>query len=78
MSAAPSSLPLESVEGWSRTCDVLVVGHGGAGAAAAIEAARAGADTLVLERMTRGGGAAQSPARALSSFAGQVPSMTSQ
>jgi succinate dehydrogenase/fumarate reductase flavoprotein subunit len=36
--------------------DVVVVGHGGAGAAAAIEAARAGADTLVLERMSRGGG----------------------
>jgi hypothetical protein len=31
-------------------------GHGGAGACAAIEAARAGADTLVLERMGRGGG----------------------
>jgi succinate dehydrogenase/fumarate reductase flavoprotein subunit len=36
--------------------DVVVVGHGGAGAAAAIEAARAGADTLVLERMSGGGG----------------------
>ena len=36
---------------------MLVVGHGVAGGAAAIEAARAGADTLVLERMTRGGGA---------------------
>jgi 3-oxo-5alpha-steroid 4-dehydrogenase len=51
------SLPLDAVTGWSRACDVLVVGHGGAGAAAAIEAARAGADTLVLERMSRGGGA---------------------
>jgi len=37
--------------------DVVVVGQGVAGGAAAIEAARAGADTLVLERMTRGGGA---------------------
>ncbi len=36
--------------------DVVVVGHGGAGAAAAIEASRAGADTLVLERASRGGG----------------------
>jgi succinate dehydrogenase/fumarate reductase flavoprotein subunit len=42
---------------WTREHDVVVVGHGGAGAAAAIEAARAGADTVVLERMSRGGGA---------------------
>jgi 3-oxo-5alpha-steroid 4-dehydrogenase len=46
----------ESVTHWAHECDVAVVGHGGAGASAAIEAARAGADTLVLERMTRGGG----------------------
>jgi len=46
----------ESVTRWTHVCDVVVVGHGGAGASAAIEAARAGADTLVLERMTRGGG----------------------
>jgi succinate dehydrogenase/fumarate reductase flavoprotein subunit len=36
--------------------DVLVVGLGCAGAAAAIEAARAGARTLVLERASGGGG----------------------
>lgn len=34
----------------------MVVGHGIAGGAAAIEAARAGAEVVVLERMTRGGG----------------------
>ncbi len=50
------ALRAESVSRWDRTHDVVIVGHGGAGAAAAIEAARAGADTLVLERMTRGGG----------------------
>jgi 3-oxo-5alpha-steroid 4-dehydrogenase len=49
--------PLESVERWDREHDVVVVGLGVAGGAAAIEAARAGADTLVLERATRGGGA---------------------
>src|SRR5262249_50184025 len=38
--------------------DVVVVGQGAAGGPAAIEAARAGAHTLVLERMSRGGGAA--------------------
>jgi 3-oxo-5alpha-steroid 4-dehydrogenase len=37
--------------------DVVVVGHGAAGGCAAIEAARAGAQVLVLERMSRGGGA---------------------
>jgi 3-oxo-5alpha-steroid 4-dehydrogenase len=36
--------------------DVLVVGLGAAGAAAALEASRAGADTLVLERGAAGGG----------------------
>ena len=56
--AAPSRpLPARSVTSWDRCHDVVVVGHGAAGSAAAIEAARAGADTLVLERMSRGGGA---------------------
>ena len=57
--AAPPSraLPLREVPAWDLEHDVVVVGHGVAGGAAAIEAARAGADTAVLERMTRGGGA---------------------
>jgi 3-oxo-5alpha-steroid 4-dehydrogenase len=38
--------------------DVVVVGQGAAGGCAAIEAARAGARVLVLERMARGGGSA--------------------
>ncbi len=46
----------ESLSGWDRVHDVVIVGHGSAGACAAIESARAGADTLVLERMGRGGG----------------------
>jgi 3-oxo-5alpha-steroid 4-dehydrogenase len=50
-------LALRDVASWDAQADVLVVGHGVAGGGAAIEAARAGADTLVLERMTRGGGA---------------------
>jgi 3-oxo-5alpha-steroid 4-dehydrogenase len=37
-------------------CDVLVVGLGAAGAAAALESSHAGADTLVLERGGAGGG----------------------
>jgi flavin-dependent dehydrogenase len=36
--------------------DVVVVGLGAAGGSAAIEAARAGADVLILERAAAGGG----------------------
>jgi 3-oxo-5alpha-steroid 4-dehydrogenase len=54
--AAIPPLPAASVARWDREHDVVVVGHGGAGASAAIEAARAEADVVVLERMTLGGG----------------------
>ncbi|MDO8671162.1 MAG: FAD-dependent oxidoreductase, partial [Dehalococcoidia bacterium] len=40
-----------------KTTDVVVVGFGGAGAAAAIEAADAGANLLILEKTGRPGGA---------------------
>ena len=50
-------LPAAEVTRWDRVHDVVIVGHGSAGGAAAIEASRAGADVLVLERMSRGGGA---------------------
>ncbi|MBN1319066.1 MAG: FAD-dependent oxidoreductase [Anaerolineales bacterium] len=43
-------------EEWDNEADVVVVGFGGAGAAAAIEAGRAGASVIVLERTTVGGG----------------------
>lgn len=42
---------------WDRNVDVVVVGQGIAGACAALEAHRAGADVLVLERAGGGGGA---------------------
>ncbi len=48
----PSNMP----EKWDREADVVVIGMGGAGAAVAIEAARAGAEVLVLERTPVGGG----------------------
>lgn len=48
---------LSSVASWWGEFDVIVVGFGVAGGAAAIEALRAGASTLILERATRGGGA---------------------
>jgi 3-oxo-5alpha-steroid 4-dehydrogenase len=45
---------------WDLRCDVLVVGFGAAGAAAAIVAKEAGANTLVLERLEGGGASARS------------------
>ncbi len=42
---------------WDKQTDVVIVGFGGAGAAAAIEAADAGAEVLVLEKGHRPGGA---------------------
>ena len=42
---------------WDDTADVVVIGYGIAGACAALEARRAGADVLVLERASGGGGA---------------------
>jgi 3-oxo-5alpha-steroid 4-dehydrogenase len=45
---------------WDEHADVVVVGFGGAGTCAAIEAARAGADVLALDRFTGGGATAVS------------------
>lgn len=49
---------LAAVTEWDYEADVVVVGYGVAGASAAIEAARAGADVLMLERTGGWGGAA--------------------
>ncbi len=49
--------PLGEVSKWDMEADVVVVGLGGGGGATAIEAARAGAEVLVLERASAGGGA---------------------
>ena len=46
------------VSTWDEEADVVVVGFGAAGSAAAWEAATAGADVLVLERTAAAGGAA--------------------
>ena len=54
--SASRPVSLHTVASWHDEADVLVVGYGGAGVCAAIEAARAGADTLVLERASGGGG----------------------
>jgi succinate dehydrogenase/fumarate reductase flavoprotein subunit len=43
-------------EQWDRECDVLIIGFGGAGASAAIEAHDLGADVLIVEKSAAGGG----------------------
>ncbi|MGW4330067.1 FAD-dependent oxidoreductase [Nocardia sp. NPDC004573] len=60
MSDATTIRPLRAsrVETWDDRADVVVAGYGIAGVCAAIEAARAGADVLVLERTGGWGGAA--------------------
>ena len=54
-------IPASQIEEWWGEYDVIVVGFGAAGGAAAIEATRAGATTLILEQATRGGGATAEP-----------------
>ncbi|MBF6452231.1 FAD-dependent oxidoreductase [Nocardia cyriacigeorgica] len=51
-------LPVTEVASWDHTADVVVAGYGIAGVCAAIEAARAGASVLILERTGGWGGAA--------------------
>src|SRR6201991_936952 len=47
-----------SIISWDHEADVVIAGYGVAGAAAAVEAARSGADVLVAERTGSWGGAA--------------------
>ena len=57
MRAGPYSvIEVDAIDRWQREADVVVVGLGAAGASAAIEARVAGADVLVLERASGGGG----------------------
>ena len=58
MSAALSPVPASSITTWDDEADVVIVGYGIAGAAAAVEASAAGADVLVVERTGGWGGAA--------------------
>ncbi|MBB3751509.1 3-oxo-5alpha-steroid 4-dehydrogenase [Mycolicibacterium sp. BK634] len=51
-------VPSAAVTSWDHEADVVIAGYGVAGATAAVEAARAGADVLVLERAGAWGGAA--------------------
>jgi len=51
-------LSADEITSWDHEADVVVAGYGIAGVSASIEAARAGADVLVLERTGGWGGAA--------------------
>ncbi len=53
----PELLNAGEVAEWHDTADVVVIGFGIAGACAALEARRGGADVLVIERAGGGGGA---------------------
>ena len=56
MGKAAAVRNLRDVPQWDREADVVVIGFGAAGACAAIEAAEAGCEVLVLERASGGGG----------------------
>ncbi|OBK74770.1 FAD-dependent oxidoreductase [Mycobacterium sp. 1164985.4] len=58
MSDDLTPLPAADITQWDEEADVVIAGFGIAGAAAAVEATRAGADVLVLERTGSWGGAA--------------------
>lgn len=53
----PAILSPADIGSWDREVDVVVVGQGVAGTCAALEAHRAGADVLIIERASGGGGA---------------------
>ncbi|MFN8544652.1 MAG: FAD-dependent oxidoreductase [Candidatus Binatia bacterium] len=56
MGKAAAVRRLRDVPRWDREADVVIVGFGAAGACAAIEATAAGAEVLLLERASGGGG----------------------
>jgi 3-oxo-5alpha-steroid 4-dehydrogenase len=58
MNADVHPTPADQIAIWNYEADVVIAGYGIAGAAAAVEAASAGADVLVLERTGGWGGAA--------------------
>ena len=60
-----------TVAEWDYEADVVIAGYGIAGVSAAIEAARAGADVLVLERTSGRGGAAALAAASSTSAEGR-------
>ncbi|QIX49235.1 FAD-dependent oxidoreductase [Rhodococcus sp. DMU1] len=73
MTTAPFR-PLRAAEvtAWDHEADIVVAGYGIAGVSAAIEAARAGTDVLILER-TGGWGGAASPSGGIVYLGGGTP-----
>jgi succinate dehydrogenase/fumarate reductase flavoprotein subunit len=57
MTIQSEAIRQSTIGAWDRSVDVLVVGQGIAGVSAALEAKRAGAEVLVIERASGGGGA---------------------
>ncbi len=51
-----NAIPLDRVPKWDFTADVVIVGYGAAGATAAITAKDDGANPLIIEKMSMGGG----------------------
>ena len=62
MSTEYGVVEASSVGGWDEEAEVVIVGLGAAGSCAAIEAREAGAEVLVLERASGGGGLTASAA----------------
>ena len=62
MSSEYSVIHSNTIPGWDRETDVLVVGMGAAGSAASITAREAGASVLVLDRASGPGGTTASAA----------------
>ena len=56
MTTVERPLRESAVPSWTHRTDVLVIGYGGAGSSAALEAARAGAAVTILEVASGGGG----------------------
>jgi succinate dehydrogenase/fumarate reductase flavoprotein subunit len=56
MTPTRGTTPGSVVQKWDRDSDVVIIGYGGSGAVAAIEAHDAGADVLILESTEEGGG----------------------
>lgn len=55
-----AALKVDANHAWARSCDVLVVGFGAAGAATAIAARDGGADVLIADRFEGGGASTKS------------------
>jgi succinate dehydrogenase/fumarate reductase flavoprotein subunit len=56
LAAGAAALPRSAVKSWDMQTDVLVVGSGAAGVAAAMGARQAGADVLLIESLSQFGG----------------------